>query len=216
MPDSKLPIQPDPSFDDLDPNPDDYTILRKGSVYNIQGPYGREFGKYKSASTVGPRWEELTHTPWPFESSAYQSGLRLWELGIIRREHVGMRKLLVDSAPHDQVMVSETDEAADPAATDPPPETPAQMTTASTEETDSSPPEPTNPYHAQVDTPPEPVKPPPQPAPPRPRRDSKPRQQRLMFQENWDDHRDAARPKKPTDRAASDADSSESQQSARD
>ncbi|MBN1680133.1 MAG: hypothetical protein JW966_07565 [Anaerolineae bacterium] len=70
-----------------------YRIDRKGSVYNIFGPYGRVFGKYKSASVVGPRWEELTHTPWPFRSKAYESGLRLWELGIIEREQVGQLKL---------------------------------------------------------------------------------------------------------------------------
>jgi hypothetical protein len=66
-----------------------YHIRRKGSRYNIQGPQGRIFSKYKSASVAGPRWEELTHTPWPYPSSAYESGLRLWELGLIPREQVG-------------------------------------------------------------------------------------------------------------------------------
>ena len=70
-----------------------YTIRRKGSVYNISGPQGRVFTTYKSARIVGPRWEELTHTPWPYESSAYEPGLRLWELGIIKRERVGKRDL---------------------------------------------------------------------------------------------------------------------------
>ena len=68
-----------------------YTIRRKGSVYNISGPQGRVFTTYKSARIVGPRWEELTHTPWPYESSAYEAGFRLWELGLIKREQVGTR-----------------------------------------------------------------------------------------------------------------------------
>jgi hypothetical protein len=71
-----------------------YRIQRKGSRYNIQGPQGRIFSKYKSASVAGPRWEELTHTPWPYTSSAYESGLRLWELGLIPREQVGQTQLL--------------------------------------------------------------------------------------------------------------------------
>lgn len=71
----------------------EYRIIRKGSRYNITGPDGRIFSKYKSASTAGPRWEELTHTPWPHQSSAYESGLRLWELGIITRDEVGQTTL---------------------------------------------------------------------------------------------------------------------------
>ncbi len=213
MPDSKLPTQSSSSFDDFGPNPDDYKILRKGSVYNIQGPYGREFSRYKSASAVGPRWEELTHTPWPFESSAYQSGLRLWELGIIRREHVGLRKLLVDPVPDDKEATP--DDADETVTEDVPPETTTKAT-ASDAKTDTSPP---NPYRSDVDTPLE-LGSPQTDDPPPPRReskhDSKPRQQRLMFQENWDDHRPDVKPKKPTDAPKADPDSSQSQQSASD
>lgn len=70
-----------------------YRIMRKGSRYNILGPHGRIFMKYKSASIVGPRWEELTHTPWPYASSAYEAGMRLWELGLIKREQVGQHTI---------------------------------------------------------------------------------------------------------------------------
>lgn len=70
-----------------------YTIRRKGSLYNIVGPQGREFRKYQSAKIVGPRWEELTHTPWPYPSSAYEPGLRLWQLGLIDRQQVGQRRI---------------------------------------------------------------------------------------------------------------------------
>ncbi|HVO68460.1 MAG TPA: hypothetical protein VMT24_00355, partial [Aggregatilineaceae bacterium] len=70
-----------------------YTIRRKGSRYNIAGSHGRLFSTYKSASVVGPRWEELTHTPWPYRSSAYESGLRLWQLGLIERDQVGQQQL---------------------------------------------------------------------------------------------------------------------------
>jgi hypothetical protein len=76
-----------------------YRILRKGSRYNILGPEGRIFTKYKSASVAGPRWEELTHTPWPYASSAYESGQRLWELELIDREQVGKRTVTVQSKP---------------------------------------------------------------------------------------------------------------------
>jgi hypothetical protein len=72
-----------------------YRILRKGSRYNILGPEGRIFTKYKSASVAGPRWEELTHTPWPYASSAYESGQRLWELELIPREQVGKRTVTI-------------------------------------------------------------------------------------------------------------------------
>lgn len=68
-----------------------YRIHRKGSRYNILSARGREFTKYQSARVAGPRWEELTGTPWPFESTAYEPGLRLWQLGAIRREEVGAR-----------------------------------------------------------------------------------------------------------------------------
>lgn len=70
-------------------SPHEYRILRKGSRYNITGPEGRIFARFKSASIAGPRWEELTHTPWPYSSSAYEPGLRLWELGLIARHLVG-------------------------------------------------------------------------------------------------------------------------------
>ena len=76
-----------------------YSIRRKGSRYNISGPHGRIFRSYKSAGVAGPRWEELTHTPWPYRSSAYQSGLRLWQLGLIEREQVGQRQLQPCSQP---------------------------------------------------------------------------------------------------------------------
>ena len=80
---------------------DRYRISRKGSLYNILGPDGRVFSKYKSAGVVGPRWEELTYTPWPYDSSAYESGLRLWELGLIERRQVGQRRPSLDAAPAD-------------------------------------------------------------------------------------------------------------------
>jgi hypothetical protein len=69
--------------------------MRKGSRYNILGPHGRIFTKYKSASVAGPRWEDLTHMPWPYESTAYDRGLRLWELGLIPRDQVGKRNIHV-------------------------------------------------------------------------------------------------------------------------
>lgn len=72
-----------------------YRIMRKGSRYNILGPHGRIFAKYRSAGTVGPRWEELTHTPWPYDSSAYTRGVRLWELGLIERTQVGAQEIMV-------------------------------------------------------------------------------------------------------------------------
>jgi hypothetical protein len=78
-----------PDFMSAPPHRSQYRIQRKGSRYNIFGPDGRIFAKFKSASVVGPRWEELTRTPWPYESSAYQPGKRLWELGVLRREQVG-------------------------------------------------------------------------------------------------------------------------------
>jgi hypothetical protein len=72
-----------------------YRIIRKGSRYNILGPEGRIFVKYRSARIVGPRWEELTRTPWPYTSSAYTRGHRLWELGLIARHQVGKRNVVV-------------------------------------------------------------------------------------------------------------------------
>lgn len=99
MPDSRLPASA------LDPQDSDalrYHILRKGSLYNIIGPDGRLFTKYRSASLVGPRWEELTHTPWPYESTAYERGLRLWQLGLIQREQVGKRDIVVQAEPDAQ------------------------------------------------------------------------------------------------------------------
>ena len=86
MPDTRLP-------DSLPrtANQDRYRIMRKGSRYNILGPHGRIFTKYQSASQAGPRWEELTHTPWPYDSTAYERGHRLWELGLIERTQIGQR-----------------------------------------------------------------------------------------------------------------------------
>jgi hypothetical protein len=101
MPDSRNepPDQLAPSDPPETPQSEQYTIRRKGSVYNIFGPQGRVFAKYKSASVVGPRWEELTHTPWPYRSSAYESGTRLWELGLIDRADVGRRDVKPDLSP---------------------------------------------------------------------------------------------------------------------
>jgi hypothetical protein len=76
-----------------------YTIRRKGSRYNIFGPHGRIFTNYRSASVAGPRWEELTRTSWPYRSSAYESGLRLWQLGLIEREQVGQQQLQPHAQP---------------------------------------------------------------------------------------------------------------------
>jgi len=75
-----------------------YRIMRKGSRYNILGPSGRIFSKYQSAGTAGPRWEELTGTPWPYDSTAYERGQRLWELGLIKREQVGKRNIPVEDS----------------------------------------------------------------------------------------------------------------------
>jgi len=57
-----------------------YHIRRRGSRYNILGPGGRAFKTFQSAALAGPRWEELTLTPWPHPSSAYAPGTRLREL----------------------------------------------------------------------------------------------------------------------------------------
>lgn len=57
-----------------------YHVRRRGSRYNIFGPQGRAFDRYQSAGVAGPRWEELTGTPWPHPSSAYQPGLRLAQI----------------------------------------------------------------------------------------------------------------------------------------
>ena len=80
-----------------------YIISRRGSVYNIFGPEGRVFRKYRSASVVGPRWEELTHTLWPYPSTAYSTGQRLWELGLIARENVGAGEQRADPTPAQEV-----------------------------------------------------------------------------------------------------------------
>ncbi|MBN1565084.1 MAG: hypothetical protein JXA10_14665 [Anaerolineae bacterium] len=228
---------PDPNLFSAsdDPNPNDYAILRKGSVYNIVGPYGREFGSYKSASIAGPRWEELTHTPWPYDSSAYTPGMRLWELGLIQREHVGMRKLLThpDSPP--------------PAASSTPPAQSQQTDRAEPETTPETPSEPAEaaaPESKPVRQPPResatmqrttkpvqqtlrpaqkyvPAKQDAQPPsvdetfpsktpsrPPTP--EAKPHQHRLMFQENWDDYRepikrDTTPQQEPADNADTDS-----------
>ncbi len=57
-----------------------YHVRRRGSRYNLFGPDGRAFDRYQSASVAGPRWEELTGTPWPHPSSAYRPGLRLAQI----------------------------------------------------------------------------------------------------------------------------------------
>jgi len=110
--------QEDPQHD----NQTAFTIRRKGSRYNILGPNGREFTNYKSASVVGPRWEELTHTPWPYSSSAYESGTRLWQLGVIERSQVGQRELAPPPKPQ---------RAAKPKAKKPAAKKPARTTKAS-------------------------------------------------------------------------------------
>lgn len=81
------------------PTKREYTIRRKGSLYNIVGPEGRVFTKNQSARVIGPRWEELTHTPWPYPSKAYEPGLRLWQLGLIDRDQVGQRQIQTKPAP---------------------------------------------------------------------------------------------------------------------
>ena len=96
MSDSRLPVS---AFDPQNSEPSRHRIMRKGSLYNILGPDGWLFVKYKSARIVGPRWEELTHTPWPYKSAAYERGLRLWQLGLIRREQVGKRHIIVQAKP---------------------------------------------------------------------------------------------------------------------
>lgn len=57
-----------------------YHVRRRGSRYNIFGPDGRAFDRYQSAGAAGPRWEELTGTPWPHASSAYRPGLRFAQI----------------------------------------------------------------------------------------------------------------------------------------
>jgi hypothetical protein len=81
------------------PTKREYTIRRKGSLYNIVGSERKEFTKYQSARVAGPRWEELTHTPWPYPSTAYEPGLRLWQLGLIDRDQVGQRQIQTKPAP---------------------------------------------------------------------------------------------------------------------
>jgi hypothetical protein len=96
VPDSRLSTS---AFGHQDGDTTQYRIVRKGSRYNILGPDGRIFTKYKSASVVGPRWEELTSTPWPYDSTAYERGFRLWQLGLIRREQVGKQHIVVQRKP---------------------------------------------------------------------------------------------------------------------
>jgi hypothetical protein len=222
-----------PPYTANDPDPGDYKIVRKGSLYNITGPHGREFSKFKSASAAGPRWEELTHTPWPYESTAYTPGMRLWELGIIRREHVGLRQLLsgpaLDAGSGPQSTQSSPAPSGAPnGETDSPQRTPASPSPQSTDPSR----EPTS----AVEPPRESMSKPdtsqtaPQPSPPAKesatgeREDStsqpktrpapspqptKPRQRRLMFQENWEGYREPikpdARPKKSDREPADDS-----------
>lgn len=109
------PLRPPAPFSP-DALPDEraaYRIMRKGSRYNILGPHGREFRKYQSAGDAGPRWEELTHTPWPYPSSAYARGQRLWELGLIDRRYVGADEIILRGA--ESVPDSGPDDAPDSA-----------------------------------------------------------------------------------------------------
>jgi hypothetical protein len=94
VPDSNQPLPPTPDAAQ-------YRIMRRSSLYNILGPQGRLFERFKSAAVVGPRWEELTHTPWPYPSSAYEAGMRLWELGLIGRDQVGQREMALESEQDD-------------------------------------------------------------------------------------------------------------------
>lgn len=114
MPDPQRSSSLTPRTDHQQSGEDRYRISRKGSLYNILGPEGRIFSKYKSASVVGPRWEELTHTPWPYDSSAYESGLRLWELGLIERSQVGQRRPSLDAAPTDAPPPRQPDPVPEP------------------------------------------------------------------------------------------------------
>lgn len=109
MSDPRFPqsAPPDPARDPASA----WRVMRRGSRYNILGPQGRVFGKYQSASVAGPRWEELTHTPWPYESSAYERGLRLWELGLIPREQVGARQIMPGNAKLDNTTFEKDDGA---------------------------------------------------------------------------------------------------------
>lgn len=75
-----MPKQPAQTTHSLQVQGDWYHVRRRGSRYNIFGPGGRVFTSYQSAGVAGPRWEELTRTPWPHPSSAYRPGLRLAQL----------------------------------------------------------------------------------------------------------------------------------------
>lgn len=127
-----------------------YKITRKGSRYNIIGPDGRVFSKNQSAAVVGPRWEELTYTPWPYESSAYESGLRLWELGLIPREHVGMTRLLIPRATAQPAPPPEPSRSAPavPVAETEPAKDAAPDAATSTDETNEMPVSPASPAPA--------------------------------------------------------------------
>ena len=37
----------------------------------------------------------MTRTPWPYASSAYERGHRLWELGLIERDQIGQRNIVM-------------------------------------------------------------------------------------------------------------------------
>jgi hypothetical protein len=106
VPDTRL--QDSSMFTSEHRQPDRYRIMRKGSRYNILGPQGRIFTKYQSASTAGPRWEELTCTPWPYDSTAYERGHRLWELGLIDRTQIGQRQIIVQHPENDSVEAKPT------------------------------------------------------------------------------------------------------------
>jgi len=96
-----------------------YFIRRRGSRYNIFGPQGRLFRTYQSASVAGPRWEELTGTPWPYRSTAYQAGLRLWQLGALERREPGAEPLYQTEDGAEGPEVPMTQPRADAASPDP-------------------------------------------------------------------------------------------------
>lgn len=100
-----------------------YFIRRRGSRYNIFGPHGRLFRTYQSASVAGPRWEELTGTPWPYRSTAYQPGLRLWQLGVGERPAVQPEPAyrILDAAEGPDVPLTRLGPSATPAVTSPAP-----------------------------------------------------------------------------------------------
>jgi hypothetical protein len=80
-----------------------YHVRRRGSRYNIFGPSGYLFNAFKSAAVAGSRWEELTRTPWPHASSAYQPGLRLRELDGTATEPAPRRSTVRPAIEHQPI-----------------------------------------------------------------------------------------------------------------